>query len=249
MQIQQLATIAALGLSAALLASAQSALPRTTDGKPDLEGIWQASTTADAGLEDHVAGLNMLAGRSVLVGGGAIPYRPEAAAQKLANFRNRATADPLSKCYMAGVPRAMYLQYPFQIFQTPQVIGIAFEYMLDYRLIYTDGSKHPEEADFWMGDSRGHWEGDTLVVDVANNNDKTWLDMAGDFHSDAMHVVERYHMTDRDTIEYEATIEDPKVFTKAWTIRLPLRRRVDRNRLFEYVCQDEVEEANGAFER
>jgi hypothetical protein len=107
----------------------------------------------------------------------------------------------------------------------------------------------PGRPDFWMGDSRGRWEGDTLVVDVANNNDKTWFDMAGDFHSDALHVVERYRMTAADTIQYEATIEDSKVFTKPWTIRFALRRRTDRDRLFEYVCQAEVEEANGAFTR
>jgi hypothetical protein len=100
-----------------------------------------------------------------------------------------------------------------------------------------------------MGDSRGHWDGDTLVVDVTNQNDKTWFDMAGDFHSNALHVVERYRMTDADTIQYEATIEDSKVFTKPWTIRLPLRRRTDRDRLFEYVCQAELEEENGAFAR
>ena len=100
-----------------------------------------------------------------------------------------------------------------------------------------------------MGDSRGHWDGDTLVVDVANNNDKTWFDMAGDFHSGALHVVERYRMTDHDTIQYEATIEDPKVFTKPWTINIPLHRRTDRTRLFEYVCEAELEESNGAFTR
>jgi hypothetical protein len=248
MNMQHFAALAALTVMTALALPAQPVLPRTADGKPNLEGIWQASTTADADLEDHAAGLNVLAGRSVLVGGGSIPYQPGAVVKKLENFRNRQAADPLSKCYMAGVPRTMFLQYPFQIFQTPQAIAIAFEWMLDYRLIYTDG-KHPEDADFWMGDSRGHWEGDTLVVDVANINDKTWLDMAGDFHSDALHVVERYRMTDPDTIEYEATLEDSKVFTKPWTIRVPLRRRVDRDRLFEYVCQAELEEANGAFTR
>ena len=125
---------------------------------------------------------------------------------------------------------------------------MAFEWELDYRLIYTDGTPRPEDES-WMGDSRGHWEGDTLVVDVANINDKTWFDMAGDFHSDALHVVERYRMTDHDTIQYEATMEDPKVFTKPWTIRIALRRRMDRDRLFEYVCQAEVEEVNGAFTR
>jgi hypothetical protein len=143
----------------------------------------------------------------------------------------------------------MYLDFPFQIFQTPKMIGMAFEWELDYRLIYTDGSSHPADSDGWMGDSRGHWEGDTLVVDVGNINDKTWFDMAGDFHSDALHVVERYRMTDRDTIQYEATMEDAKVFTKPWTINIALHRRADRDRLFEYSCQSEVEEVNGAFTR
>ena len=190
----------------------------------------------------------MLAGRSV-VAGGEIPYQPWAAKKKAENFQNRQTADPLSKCYMPGVPRIMYLDFPFQIFQTPKAIAMAFEWELDYRLIYTDGTPHPTDDDFWMGDSRGHWEGDTLVVDVGNINDKTWFDMAGDFHSDALHVVERYRMTDHDTIQYEATIEDSKVFTKPWTINIALHRRTDRDRLFEYACQSEVEEANGAFTR
>jgi hypothetical protein len=255
MHTRSLFTILALVLTGAFTAAAQSgvpaeqAVPRTADGKPDFDGIWQASSTAYADLEDHAAGLNMLAGRSVLADGGSIPYQPWAAAQKAKNFQNRAAADPLNKCYMAGVPRMMYLEYPFQIFQTSKAIAIAFEWSLDWRLIYTDGTPHQEDLTFWMGDSRGRWEGDTLVVDVRNNNDKTWLDMAGDFHSDALHVVERYRMTDANTIQYEATIDDTKVFTKPWTIRLDLHRRTDRNRLFEYVCQDEVEESNGAFTR
>src|SRR5579863_2586902 len=255
MHSYRLTTIAVIALSSALIATPQGApaphqqpVPRTADGKPDLQGFWQASSSAAADLQDHAASLNMLAGRSV-VAGGEIPYQPWAAQKRAENFQNRRTADPLSKCYMPGVPRIMYLDFPFQIFQTPKMIAMAFEWELDYRLIYTDGTPHPTDSDSWMGDSRGHWEGDTLVVDVANNNDKTWLDMAGNFHSDALHVVERYHMTDADTIQYEATIEDSKVFTKPWTIRLPLRRRTDRDRLFEYACQAEVEEANGAFTR
>jgi hypothetical protein len=223
-------------------------IPRTADGKPDFEGIWQASSSAGADVEDHAASLNMLAGRSVVVGG-EIPYQPWAAAQKGQNFQNRQKADPLNSCYIPGVPRVMYLDYPFQIIQTPRAIAMAFEWSLDYRLIHTDGSSHPADLETWMGDSRGHWEGDTLVVDVANNNDKTWFDMAGDFHSNALHVIERYTMTGPDTIQYEATIEDAKVFTKPWTIRLALHRRTDRDRLFEYVCQVEVEESNGAFTR
>ena len=252
MHTHHLATILAATLTSALIAAprtpAPQSLPRTADGKPDLEGIWQASSTAAADLEDHAARFNMLAGRSV-VAGFEIPYQPWAAARKAENFQNRQTADPLSKCFLPGVPRIMYLDFPFQIFQTPQAIAIAFEWSLDYRLIYTDGSAHPDEDTFWMGDSRGRWEGDTLVVDVANHNDLTWFDMAGDFHSDALHVVERYRMTDPDTIQYEAIVEDSKVFTKPWTIRLPLHRRTDRDRLFEYACQAEAEEVNGAFTR
>jgi hypothetical protein len=241
--------IMAMALASGLFAAPET-LPRTPGGKPNFEGIWQASSTAAADLEDHAARFNMLAGRSV-VAGNEIPYQPWAAAKKAENFQNRAKADPLGQCYMPGVPRIMYLDFPFQIFQTPQTIAMAFEWELDYRLIYMDGSPHPNADDIsaWMGDSRGKWDGDTLVVDVANHNDKTWFDMAGDFHSDALHVVERYRMTGPDTIEYEATIEDSKVFTKPWTIRLALHRRTDRDRLFEYACQAEVEEANGAFTR
>ena len=256
MHPNRLATITAIALSTALIAAAQGApaprqqpMPRTADGKPDLQGIWQASSTAAADLQDHVASLNMLAGRSV-VAGNEIPYQPWAAKQRAENFQNRQTADPLSKCYIPGVPRVMYLDFPFQIFQTPKAIAMAFEWELDYRLIYTDGTPHPSDgSDFWMGDSRGHWEGDTLVVDVGNINDKTWFDMAGDFHSDALHVVERYRLTDRDTIQYEATMEDSKVFTKPWTIHIALHRRTDRDRLFEYSCESELEEVTGAFTR
>lgn len=252
MHKRPLTTVLSIALAGAALAAGQGApksLPRSAGGHPDLEGIWQASSTAAADLQDHVASYNMLAGRSVLAGGGSIPYQPWAAAKKAENFQNRVKLDPVNKCFMPGVPRIMYMNFPFQIFQTQKTIAMAFELSEDYRLIYTDGSPHFEDLSFWMGDSRGRWEGDTLVVEVANNNDKTWFDMAGDFHSDALKVVERYTMTDRDTIQYEATIQDPKVFTKPWTIRVPLKRRTDRDRLFEYVCQAEAEEASGAFTR
>ncbi len=244
----------AIALTNALLAAparpaaSRQTLPRTLNGKPNLEGIWQASGSAAADLRDHAARWNMPAGRSV-VAGGVIPYQPWAAAKRAENFQNRQKADPLGQCFIPGTPRIMYLDFPFQILQTPQTIGIAFEWSMDYRLIYTDGSPHPADMESWMGDSRGHWEGDTLVVDVANQNDKTWFDMAGDFHSNALHVVERYRMTGPDTIQYGATIEDPKVFTKPWTISLTLHRRTDRDRLYEYVCQAEAEEASGAFTR
>jgi hypothetical protein len=254
MHTSSLVTIAVIALTSPLFADPQPSpvpqapVPRMADGKPNLQGIWQASSTAAADLQDHAARNNMLAGRSV-VDGGEIPYQQWAAAKKAENFQNRLKADPLAKCYMPGVPRIMYLDFPFQIFQTPQAIAMTFEWSLDYRLIHTDGTPHPKDMDAWMGDSRGRWEGDTLVVDVANHNDKTWFDMAGNFHSDALHVVERYRMTGPNTIDYEATIEDSKVFTKPWTIRLPVIRRPDRDRLFEYVCQAEAEEENGLFTR
>jgi len=142
------------------------------------------------------------------------------------------------------------MEYPFQIFQTLEHVAIAFEWSQVYRLIYTNGKTAPHEGiDSWMGDSRGRWEGNTLVVEVKGQNDKTWFDMAGDFHSDAMNVTERYTMLDADTIQYEATIQDPKVFTKSWKISMPLARQKKIVRLLEYQCQAEKEEANGAFER
>jgi hypothetical protein len=168
-------------------------------------------------------------GRSV-VEGGDIPYQLWAAEKKRANFTNRATADPVASCYIPGVPRIMYMEWPFQIVQTRDHLGMIFEWTQNYRLIYTNGSPHDDRAQPWMGDSRGRWEGDTLVVDVSHHNDKTWFDMAGNFHSDALHLVERYTMLNADTIQYEVTIEDPKVFTRPWKISMPLFRQqgVDR---------------------
>ena len=179
-----------------------------------------------------------------------MPYRAAAVEQRDTNFRNRETADPLSQCYMPGVPRIMYMEHPFQIFQTPDHIAMTFEWSLVHRLIYTDGEpKRYSGLEFWMGDSRGRWEGDTLVVDVTGHNNRTWFDMSGNFHSEAMRLVERYTMLDPDTIEYEVTIEDPQVFTRPWTIRMPIYRHKDMDRVLEYHCQAEAEEANGAFER
>jgi hypothetical protein len=238
-----------LGLALLRPALAQSnKLPRTPGGKPDLQGIWQVRNRAAYDLEDHHAGFGMLAGEGV-VEGNTIPYQPAAAAQKAKNFANRQTQDPASKCYMPGVPRIMYMNYAFQIFQTPSHIAMAFELSHIYRMIYTNGSKHPEGLDFWMGDSRGRWEGDTLVVDVTNHNPKTWFDMAGNFHSDTLHVVERYSLTDADTLRYEVTIEDPKTFTRPWKISMPIYRQKEMRRLPEYACQAEAEETAGDFTR
>ncbi len=130
------------------------------------------------------------------------------------------------------------MPFPFEIVQTPQKIAISYEFAHALRTVTMDGSSHPEGLpDTWMGDSRGRWEGKTLVVDVKNFNDDTWFDRAGNFHSDALHVVERYTLTDPDHIAYEATIEDPKVFTRPWKMSMPLYRRVDKNvKLLEYEC-------------
>ena len=229
-------------------ATAQPAIPRTANGKPNLQGIWQVRNRASYDLQDHVARYGMPAGAGV-VEGREIPYQPAAAARKAENFANRATRDPLASCFMPGVPRIMYMEWPFQIFQTADAVAMTFEWTQVHRLIYTNGSKPPRGIEFWMGDSRGRWQGDTLVVDVTNHNDKTWFDAAGNFHSEALTLVERYTMTDADTIDYEVTIEDPKVFTRPWKIRMPLHRHTDVTRLLEYQCKAEQSEANGAFTR
>jgi hypothetical protein len=237
-----------LGSFATATAAGQT-LPRTADGKPDLQGIWQATSRAAYGLEYHAASHEMPAGPSVVVGD-EIPYQSAARAQQRANFASRATADPLHECYLPGVPRIMYMEHPFQIFQTRDHVAITFEWSQVYRLIYANGQATLHEGiESWMGNSRGRWDGDTFVVEVTDHNDRTWLDAAGNFHSNELKVTERYAMRDANTIDYEATIEDPKVFTRPWTLRVALHRRTDLPRLYEYQCQAEKEEANGAFER
>jgi hypothetical protein len=195
---------------------------------PDLQDIWQAKGSPSENLEKFV----------VDPAGGKIPYRTDALAKRKENFQNRETADTVKKCFLPGVPRITLLPMPFQIFQSGKYVAIVYQYAHAFRTISTDGANHLGGIDFWMGDSRGHWDGDTLVVDVADFNDQTWLDAAGDYHSDALHVIERYTRKGPDTITYEATIEDPKVFTQAWRIRVPLERSTDKNaRLMEYECR------------
>ena len=220
-------------------AAAQSAatIPRGADGKPDLSGIWQALNTASWNIEDHSASKDVPAGQGV-VEGGELPYLPEARARRDENYRNRATADPESKCFLPGIPRMMYMPFPFQIVHTPDHIVMAFEYVNAVRHIFFRG-EHPEgPIDWWQGDARARWEGDTLVVDIVHFNDQTWFDRAGNFHSEAMHLVERYTMLDRDHITYEVTVEDPNVFSRPWKMTMPLYRRVEKNvQILEYVCQ------------
>jgi len=242
------AALTILTILAASSAAAQT-LPRTSSGRPDLQGIWQAVNRASYDLEDHVARHDRPPGLSV-VDGGSIPYQPWASERKRENFANRASADPLAHCYLPGVPRVMALEFPFQIFQTDAHVAITFEWQQVYRLIYTTGEPAMYGGvESWMGSSRGRWEDDILVVEVTDQNDQTWLDAAGNFHSAAMHVTERYRMRDVNTIDYEATIEDPNVFLRPWVMRLQFRRQTQMSRILEYQCQAEKEEANGAFER
>ena len=225
--------------------------PRAADGHPDLTGIWQAVNTANWDLQDHPAhqgpvtalgaSFSVPAGAGV-VEGNEIPYQPWAAAKKKQNGDNWVALDPEIKCYMPGVPRATYLPYPFQIVQSRNTILIAYEFASASRIVrMTKTDDAP--LDSWMGWSRGHWDGDTLVVDVTGLNDQTWFDRAGNFHSDALHVVERYTRTGPDHLWYEATIDDPKVFTRPWKMSMPLYRRMEKNaQLLEYKCVEFVEE-------
>ena len=222
---------------AGIPAAAQSNLPRTADGKPNLNGIWQVLNTAAWDIQDHSGALGVPPGLGV-VEGNEIPYQPQAAAKKQENFAKRQTADPTeANCFLPGVPRATYMPYPFEIVQTADNLAIRYEFAHALRLIPMN-SKHAEGLPTtWMGESRGRWEGDTLVVDVTNFNDETWFDHTGNFHSDALHVVERYTMTEPNHILYEATIEDPKVFTRSWKMSMPLYRHVEKNsKLLEYEC-------------
>jgi hypothetical protein len=210
-------------------------IPRTADGKPDLSGFWQVIGSADWNIQDHSAEKGIPAGQGIVVGN-EIPYQPWAAAKKKENYQKRATDDPEVKSYVPGVPRVTYTPFPFQIVQTPNEIAVLYEYVHGVRHLYTNGSQHPSgHIDFWLGDSRGHWEGDTLVVDVTDFDERSWFDHVGNFHSDALHVVERYTLVDADHIDYEATIEDPKVFTKPWKIDTIIYRHKEKNfQLLDY---------------
>jgi hypothetical protein len=225
--------------------------PRTPDGKPDLNGIWQAMNTANWDIQPHSAapGRFIALGAedaeppgSGIVEGGPLPYLPSALAKKKENFENRLTADPELKCYMPGIPRATYMPYPFQIIQSTKTILIAYQFAGAVRTV---NMEKPTEspADTWMGWSNGHWEGDTLVIDVTSQNNKTWFDRVGDYHSDAVHVVERYTPSGTEIINYEATIEDPKIFSRPWKISMPLYRHVEKNaQLLEFKCTEFVED-------
>jgi len=244
---------------------------RTADGKPNFSGVWQANNEAYWDLQAHAArpgavtqpgvypsyefarvpaapvlALGAAAGvpgsLGVVEGDGQIPYKPEAAAMKQENADNWIDRDPELKCYLPGVPRAMYMPYPFQIVQSTNKIQMAFTFANAARTIHLDAVEGPPD-DTYMGHSLGRWEGDTLVVDVTGFNGKNWFDRAGNFHSASLHLVERFTLINPDAIRYEATIEDPAVFTRTWRIAMPLYRRLEPTiQLLEYPCIEFAEE-------
>ena len=248
MSIAVVVLVAASGIQ--LAGQVPEPTPERIEDRPNLSGIWQAVNEAHWDLEAHEARpgpsqfgalFSEPAGLGVVVGN-EIPYQASALEQKQENFENRWTADPAAKCYMPGLPRATYMPFPFQIVQGTGKIIIAYPFAAATRLVHMeDVGESP--VDTWMGWSSGRWEGDTLVVDVTSFVDQTWFDRAGNFHSAALHVVERYTPAGPNVIQYEATIEDPEVFTRPWTIRMPLYRRLEENsQLLEFKCIPFAEE-------
>jgi hypothetical protein len=253
---QRLATLAGVIVSVAVSACGQSAAqgfraPRTPGGAPDLNGIWQANNSAHWDLEAHMArqgpvfalgaAFSIPPGLGV-VEGGAIPYLPAALEKKKANGAAWMKLDPEVKCYMPGIPRATYMPYPFQIVQSTDNILMTYEFASASRVVRFNGNeKSPAPA--WMGWSIGRWDGETLVIEVTDHMEDTCFDRAGNYHSDALKVTERYTAIDENTLQYQATIDDPKVFSRPWTISMPLYRRREPNmQLMEYKCVEFAEE-------
>lgn len=233
-----------------------AAIARRADGRPDLSGVWQALNTANWNLEAHAATalpdlwrLGALgavpAGQSVVMGG-TIPYLPEALAQRDANRAGWPKADPEAKCFMPGIPRANYQPWPFEIVQGDGDMLFVYEFGSANRPVYMNSAEHltydQVPVDQWMGWSNGRFEGDTLVIDVFALDARTWLDRAGNYHSNALRVTERFTPVDANHLRYEATLEDPSVFSRPWTISMPLYRRLEDNAtVLEYKCVEFAE--------
>jgi hypothetical protein len=239
--------------------------PRIADGKSDMNGVWQVLNRANYNLEAHgpQAALAMREGPVVpvpakevialgavgavpaglgVVMGGEIPYQPEARLQRDKNRENWLTSDPEIKCYLPGIPRATYMPFPFQIVHNKDALLFSYEYAGAVRNIHlTDPG--PAPIDSWMGQSWARWEGDTLVIESSGFNDQSWLDRAGNHHSDVLKVTERFTRTSDHTMNYEATLEDEKVFTRPWKIEMPLYKRVGSDaRMMQFNCVEFVEE-------
>lgn len=222
--------------------------PRLSDGTPDFRGIWQARATAYVNIEGHSAEPGVAASTSIVVDppDGKIPYLPDALKQRDQNFVDRASMDPRLNCFQAGVPRTVLLPTPFQFFESVGYLAIVYQEDHAYRIVLPSTVAHDDGIDFYMGDSRGHWEGNTLVVDVTDLGDATWLDGAGNYHSDQLHVVERYTLLGPDKMNYEATMDDPAVYAKPWTIRLTLYR--DKSRGARIVEDECIEDSQGVWQ-
>ena len=235
-----------LVVSAAAVQAQDYRAPRTSDGEPDLNGIWQALTAAHWDIEAHAArhgpivelgALGAIPGGLGIVEGGTIPYTPEARAKQQENLAQWWKLDPAIKCFMPGIPRANYMPFPFQIIQTPENVIFAYEFASASRIVYMNRPDFDSPGDNWMGHSRGHWEGETLVIDVSAQVPDTWLDSSGNHHSGEIHVVERYTATGPDHLHYEATITDPKTYTRPWKVSFPLYRRIEQNmQLLDFKC-------------
>jgi hypothetical protein len=238
-------------LAAAAFGQTSYRAPRAGDGHPQLSGIWQAFDGPNWDVEGHsaAAGIAPQLGATTarppglgVVEGGAIPYLPAALEKKNQNLANRAKLDPEIKCYLPGVPRANYNGHPFQIVQGKDNVLVSYQFAGGVRQINM-GAPKKAPIDQWMGWSNGHWEGETLVVDVTGMNGDTWFDRAGNHHSDALHVVERYTPRSATVLWYEATIEDPKTFSRPWKIALPLYRLAEPGaRLMEFKCAEFAED-------
>jgi len=240
-------------LTAALIVPAtaqQPAAPARIGNHPNFNGIWQALNTAYWDLEAHSAkalddfwGLGAIAaipaGKSV-VRGGTIPYLPEALKQRDKNREYWPASDPEAKCYMLGVPRVTYHNMPFQIFQNAgpgdAEVLMVYPFEATHRVIhFKDKKEDPVES--WMGKSVGAWDKDVLVVTTTGQNDQTWFDRAGNFHSSELKVTERYTLIDPTHIRYEATLEDPMTYSRPWTIEMPLYKVIDQDaQVLEHKC-------------
>ena len=240
-------------------------IPRLPGGQPDLNGVWQVMSRANNGLLAHAgrAALAMQpgpfgpvpaeevvalgavgavpAGVGVVVGN-RIPYLPGKEARQVDNLANWLTRDPEIKCYLPGIPRATYLPFPFQIFHSNKAVFFAYEYAgANRNLLFDDPGEAP--VDSWMGQSVASWDGDTLVVKVTGQNDQTWFDRTGHYHSGALVVTERYTLRNSHVMDYSATIEDPEVYSEPWTISMPIYKRVGIDaRLQQFKCVEYVEE-------
>jgi hypothetical protein len=232
-------------------AGGQASAPRrAASAQPDLQGVWRAWNLAKYDLEDHGAKPGVPAGRGFVVdpADGRIPYQPAALEKRRQNYENTKNpdpwknADPFVKCYLPGIPRMTYLGWPFQIIQTPDYVTFVYEWAHKKRVVPLHAPPPPSEGDTaWMGMARGHYEGNSLVINLTNFNSYTWFDMAGNYHSDALQVVERYTPINADTLQYEATMTDPKIFTRPWTIRMTIQRQKDIG-LLDYECTAMLDE-------